>query len=89
MLYTASQFLNLDRFRGLEDLQAKDITADVQADLKEEIEKLDRANSDLSVFDGTYDAMPKPSDKYLRSLLGDGPSGWLDQQRSCWRQSSG
>jgi signal transduction histidine kinase/ActR/RegA family two-component response regulator len=81
MLYTASQFLNLDRFRGLEDLQAKEMTTDLQYDMREELEKLDKANADLSVFDGTYDAMPKPSDKYLRSLLGNGPSGWLDQQK--------
>jgi signal transduction histidine kinase len=35
---------------------------------------------DFSVYDGTYDSMPKPTAKYLFSILDDGPSGWLDQQ---------
>ena len=25
--------------------------------------------------------MPKPTKKYLHSILGDGPNGWLEQQR--------
>jgi sensor domain CHASE-containing protein len=80
-LYAASQYLTLDRFQGLEDLQAKETTMAVRADFLEEIEKLDRANVDLSVYDGTYDSMPKPTREYLRSILGDGPNGWLEQQR--------
>jgi signal transduction histidine kinase/DNA-binding response OmpR family regulator len=80
-LYAATQYLTLDRFLGLEDLQAKETTMAVQADFREEIEKLDRANVDLSVYDGTYDSMPKPTRKYLHSVLGEGLNGWLDQQR--------
>ncbi len=80
-LYAASQYLTLDRFLGLEDLQAKETTMSVQADFREEIEKLDRSNVDLSVFDGTYDLMPNPTREYLHSILGEGPNGWLDQQR--------
>jgi signal transduction histidine kinase/CheY-like chemotaxis protein len=79
-LYTASQYLTLGRFLVLENLQARETTLDVQAKLREEIERLDRANVDLSVYDGTYDSMPKPTAKYLFSILGDGPSGWLEQQ---------
>lgn len=79
-LYTASQYLTLGRFLVLENLQAKETTLDVQAELRDEIEKLDRANMDLSVYDGTYDSMPKPTTKYLLSILGDGPSGTLEQQ---------
>jgi signal transduction histidine kinase/CheY-like chemotaxis protein len=79
-LYTASQYLTLGRFLVLENLQAKETTMDVQAELREEIERLDRANVDLSVYDGTYDSMPRPKAKYLFSILGDGPSGWLEQQ---------
>jgi signal transduction histidine kinase len=80
-LYAASRYLALDRFLRLEDLEVKAITIDVQNDFLEEIEKLDRANVDLSVYDGTYDSMPKPTREYLHSILGDGPNGWLDQQR--------
>ena len=81
MLYAASRYLTLGRFVSLENMEARDITNAVQTDLEEEIERLDRANVDLSVYDGTYDSMPKPTSKYLRSILGDGPNGWLDQQR--------
>jgi signal transduction histidine kinase/CheY-like chemotaxis protein len=79
-LYTASRYLTLDRFLSLEDLEAKQATIAVQADFQEEIEKLDRSNVDLSVYDGTYDSMPKPTAKYLHSILGDGPNGWMEQQ---------
>jgi signal transduction histidine kinase/DNA-binding response OmpR family regulator len=80
-LYAASRYLTLDRFLSLEYLEAKKTTIAVQADFRDEIEKLDRANVDLSVYDGTYDSMPKPTGKYLHSILGDGPDGWMDQQR--------
>jgi signal transduction histidine kinase/DNA-binding response OmpR family regulator len=80
-LYTASRYLTLDRFLSLEVLEAKETTIEVEADFREEIEKLDRANTDLSVYDGTYDSMPKPTMKYLHSVLGDGPNGWMEQQR--------
>lgn len=80
-LSAASRYLTLDRFLSLEDLEAKATTIAVQADFREEIEKLDRANVDLSVYDATYDSMPKPTSKYLYSILGAGPDGWMDQQR--------
>jgi signal transduction histidine kinase/DNA-binding response OmpR family regulator len=79
-LYTASRYLTLDRFLNLEDLEAKQTTIAVQAAFQEEIDKLDRSNVDLSVYDGTYDSMPKPTAKYLHSILGDGPDGWMEQQ---------
>ena len=79
-LYAASRYLTLDLFLSLEDLEVKQTTIAVRADFREEIEKLDRSNVDLSVYDGTYDSMPKPTREYLHSILGDGPSGWLDQQ---------
>jgi sensor domain CHASE-containing protein len=53
-LYAASRYLTLGRFLSLEDLEARETTIAVQADFREEIEKLDRANVDLSVYDGTY-----------------------------------
>ena len=80
-LYVASRYLTLGRFLGLEDLEARVATIAVQGGFREEIEKLDHANVDLSVYDGTYDSMPKPTSKYLHSILGDGPNGWMEQQR--------
>jgi sensor domain CHASE-containing protein len=80
-LYTASRYLTLNRFLSLEDLEVKQPTIAVQADFQEEIDKLDRSNVDLSVYDGTYDSMPKPTAKYLHSILGDGPDGWMEQQK--------
>jgi hypothetical protein len=52
----------------------------IREGFNDEIEKLDRANSDLSVYDATYDSMPKPSEEFLRSLLGENSGGWLEQQ---------
>jgi sensor domain CHASE-containing protein len=80
-LAAASRYLTLNRFLSLEDLEARETTIAVQAVFQGELEKLDRANTDLSVYDGTYDSMPKPTSKYLHSILGDGLNGWLDQQR--------
>jgi signal transduction histidine kinase/DNA-binding response OmpR family regulator len=79
-LYTTSRYLTLGRFLVLENLQAKETTMDVQAELREEIEKLDQANQDISVYDDTYESMPRPTAKYLYSILGDGPNGWLEQK---------
>jgi signal transduction histidine kinase/DNA-binding response OmpR family regulator len=80
-LYAASRYLTLDRFLSLEVLETKEDTIAVEADFREEIQKLDRANADLSVYDGTYDSMPKPTRNFLTSVLGDGPNGWMEQQR--------
>ena len=79
-LYTTSRYLTLGRFLVLENLQAKETTMDVQAELREEIEKLDQANQDISVYDDTYDSMPRPTAKYFYSILGEGPDGWLEQK---------
>src|SRR3984957_4695131 len=79
-LYVASRYLTLGRFLGLEDLEARVATIAVQGGFREEIEKLDHANVDLAVYDGTYDSMPRPTKKYLHSILGDGPNGWLEQE---------
>jgi signal transduction histidine kinase/CheY-like chemotaxis protein len=81
LLYTTSRYLTLGRFVRLEDMEATNITTAVKADLEEELERLDRANVDLSVYDGTYDSMPNPTRKYLHSVLGDGPNGWMQQQK--------
>ncbi len=81
MLSATSQYLTLNRFVNLENLDANKTTAAVQRNFREEIEKLDRDNTDLSVYDATYDSMPNPTQKYLNSILGDGPNGWMEQQK--------
>jgi signal transduction histidine kinase len=78
-LYVALQYLSLNRFLALEDLQAKDTAMAVRAELGEEVEKLDRSNIDLSVYDDTYFNMPEPSKKYLDAVLGDDQVDWLEQ----------
>src|ERR1700704_6567805 len=79
-LYAASRYTFLNRFVALENLSAQENVARVQESFHEELEKLDKSNTDLSVYDGTYDNMPNPSKAYLRSVLGEGPGGWLEQQ---------
>jgi len=54
----------------LEYLNAHQTLGLVREDFNDEIEKLDRANTDLSVCDATYDSMPKPAKDLLHSLLG-------------------
>jgi sensor domain CHASE-containing protein len=58
-LYAALHHFSLSRFLALEDLQAKDTAMAVRAELGEEIERLDRSNFDLSVYDDTYFNMPR------------------------------
>lgn len=79
-LFLTSRYVIFERFLSLESLETKQTTIAVGEDFREEIERLDRANVDLSVYDGTYDSMPKPTRKYLHSILGDGPNGWMHQQ---------
>ena len=79
-LYVLSDSIILGRFLALERLDAETATGEIRVSLSEDIERLDRANIDLSIYDGTYKSMPRPSKAYLDSILGDGRNGWLDQQ---------
>ena len=78
-LNAASRYTFFNRFVALENLSAQENVARVQESFHEELEKLDESNTDLSVYDGTYDNMPNPGKAYLRSVLGEGPGGWLEQ----------
>lgn len=80
VLYAASRYLLVDKFLKLEQVSARAAVQDVQDALKDDLERLDKANTDLSVYDGTYAYMAKPTPEYLHSLLGEGQSAWLDQQ---------
>jgi signal transduction histidine kinase/DNA-binding response OmpR family regulator len=79
-LYVAADYVILSPFVRLEHLNAQLTLGVVHEDFNDEIEKLDRANTDLSVYDATYDSMPRPSKEFLHSLLGDTSNGWLEQQ---------
>jgi signal transduction histidine kinase/CheY-like chemotaxis protein len=79
-LSAVSHYTTLPRFISLENLSAQETVTGVREAFDEEVEKVDRSNKDLSVYDGTYDSMPNPGKKYLHSILGEGPGGWLDQE---------
>jgi signal transduction histidine kinase/DNA-binding response OmpR family regulator len=81
VLYAASRSFILDKFIALEELSARENVEEVQAELDDEIERLDKSTADLSVYDGTYDYMVHPTKSYFHSLLSEGPGGTLDQQR--------
>ncbi|HXJ04348.1 MAG TPA: response regulator [Candidatus Acidoferrum sp.] len=81
VLYTTSRYLLVAKFMKLEQVSARAALREVQEALDDELERLDKSNSDLSVYDGTYDYMANPTAKYLHSILGEGPGGTLDQQR--------
>jgi signal transduction histidine kinase/DNA-binding response OmpR family regulator len=81
VLYAASRSFILEKFIALEELSARENVEEVQAELDDEIERLDKSTADLSVYDGTYDYMVHPTRSYFHSLLGEGPGGTLDQQR--------
>jgi len=80
VLYAASRYLLVDRFLTLERLSARAAVLDVQEALNDDLERLDKANTDLSVYDGTYDYIVKPTAEYLHSMLGEGQGAWMDQQ---------
>jgi signal transduction histidine kinase/DNA-binding response OmpR family regulator len=79
-LYVAADYVILNRFVRLEHLNTLQTLAVVREALSDDIEKLDKSNSDLSVYDGTYDNMPKPTKEFLHSMLGDASNGWMQQQ---------
>ena len=79
-LYVAADYVILGPFVRLEHWNAQQALSVVREDFNDEIERLDRANTDLSVYDATYDSMPRPSEEFLHSLLGDTSNGWLEQQ---------
>jgi signal transduction histidine kinase/CheY-like chemotaxis protein len=79
-LYVATDYVIMKRFIRLERLNVAETLEHVHEGLADEIEKLDKSNSDLSVYDGTYENMPKPKDGFLYSLLGEVSNGWQQQQ---------
>ena len=83
-LYVASDYVILNRFIALEKLNTQETMNVVREGFNDELEKLDKSNSDLSVYDGTWEAMAgKDSAKiheFIHSLLADSKGGWQAQQ---------
>jgi signal transduction histidine kinase/CheY-like chemotaxis protein len=83
-LYLASDYVILSRFIALERLNTQGTMNVVREGFNDELEKLDRSNSDLSVYDGTWEAMEsKDGGKikaFIYSLLADSKGGWQAQQ---------
>ena len=83
-LYVASDYVILNRFIALEKLNTQETMNVVREGFNDELEKLDKSNSDLSVYDGTWEAMAgKDGGKiheFIHSLLADSKGGWQAQQ---------
>src|ERR1700684_3065752 len=83
-LYLAADYVILRRFIALERLNTQETMNVVREGFDDDLEKLDKSNSDLSVYDGTWEAMvsknaPKIKE-FIHSLLADSKGGWQAQQ---------
>ena len=79
-LYLAADYVILKRFIALELLNTQETMNVVREGFNDDLDKLDKSNSDLSVYDGTWDDMANPKVEFIHSLLGDVPGGWQEQQ---------
>ena len=83
-LYLASDYVILNRFIALERLNTQETMNVVREGFNDDLEKLDRSNSDLSVYDGTWEAMAAKNGakikEFIYSLLADSKGGWQAQQ---------
>jgi signal transduction histidine kinase/DNA-binding response OmpR family regulator len=83
-LYLAADYVILRRFIALERLNTQETMNVVREGFDDDLEKLDKSNSDLSVYDGTWEVMaagnaPKIKE-FIHSLLADSKGGWQAQQ---------
>jgi signal transduction histidine kinase/CheY-like chemotaxis protein len=83
-LYLASDYVILSRFIALERLNTQETMNVVREGFNDELERLDKSNSDLSVYDGTWEAMASKNaskiNAFIYSLLADSKGGWQAQQ---------
>jgi len=83
-LYLAADYVILNRFIALERLNTQETMNVVREGFGDDLEKLDKSNSDLSIYDGTWEAMaskkPAKTNEFIHSLLGDSQGGWQEQQ---------
>ena len=83
-LYLAADYVILNRFIALERLNTQETMNVVREGFNDDLEKLNKSNSDLSVYDGTWEVMAtKNSPKikeFIHALLADSKGGWQAQQ---------
>src|SRR6201995_5287293 len=83
-LYLAADYVILNRFIALERLNTEETMNVVREGFNDKLEKLDKSNSDLSVYDGTWEAMASKNgakiNAFIYSLLSDSKGGWQAQQ---------
>ncbi len=83
-LYLAADYVILNRFIALERLNTQETMNVVRQGFNEDLDKLDRSNVDLSVYDGTWEAMGSKdiakTKAFIHSLLGNSEGGWQGQQ---------
>jgi len=83
-LYLASDYVILSRFIALERLNTQEMMNVVREGFNDDLEKLDKSNMDLSVYDGTWEAMASQNGArikaFIYSLLADSKGGWQAQQ---------
>src|ERR1700761_5693241 len=83
-LYLAADYVILRRFMALERLNTQETMNVVREGFGDDLERLDKSNSDLSVYDGTWEAMASRNNakmkEFIHSLLADSKGGWQAQQ---------
>ena len=83
-LYLAADYVILRRFIALERLNTQETMNVVREGFNDDLEKLDKANPDLSVYDGTWDVMAAGNaakiNEFIHALLADSKGGWQEQQ---------
>jgi sensor domain CHASE-containing protein len=73
-LYLAADYVILNRFIALERLNTQETMNVVREGFNDDLEKLDRSNSDLSVYDGTWRRWQRRTPQRRRS-----------SSTRCWR----
>jgi sensor domain CHASE-containing protein len=83
-LYLAADYVILNRFIALERLNTQQTMNVVREGVDDDLAELDRSNSDLSVYDGTWEVMAAGNaekiNDFIHALLADSKGGWQAQQ---------
>jgi signal transduction histidine kinase/CheY-like chemotaxis protein len=83
-LYSAADYVILHRFIVLERLNTQETMNVVREGFNDDLEKLDKSNSDLSVYDGTWEVMAAGNagkiNEFIHAMLADSKGGWQAQR---------
>ncbi len=80
LLYGAFRFVLLRQFIAIEQASVRENIQRVHSAIDDELEGIDRFNTDNAAFDETYEYMAHPNEAYIRSVLGEGSTGVLAVQ---------